>query len=41
MRYVLAILLPPLAMFLSGRVFQGLLCLVLMLTLIGWPIASI
>jgi hypothetical protein len=28
-------------MFLCGKVFQAILCVVLMLTLIGWPIASI
>ncbi len=41
MRYVLAILLPPLAMFFCGKVIQAIFCLILMLTLIGWPVASI
>jgi uncharacterized membrane protein YqaE (UPF0057 family) len=41
MRYLLAILLPPLGMLSVGKVFQAILCLVLMLTLIGWPIAAI
>ncbi|MCS6852677.1 MAG: hypothetical protein NZ700_16090 [Gemmataceae bacterium] len=41
MRYVIAILLPPLGMLLCGRVFQAVLCLVLMLTLIAWPVASV
>ena len=41
MRYLIAILLPPVGMLLCGKVVQAILCLVLMLTLIGWPIASI
>jgi uncharacterized membrane protein YqaE (UPF0057 family) len=40
-RYVIAILLPPLGLLLCGKMFQALLCLLLMLTLIGWPVASI
>ena len=41
MRYLLAILLPPVAMFTVGKPFQAILCLILMLTLIGWPIAAL
>lgn len=41
MRYLLAILLPPVAMFTVGKPFQAILCLVLMMTVIGWPIAAI
>ena len=41
MRYLLAILLPPIAMFTVGKPFQAMLCLVLMITLIGWPIAAL
>jgi uncharacterized membrane protein YqaE (UPF0057 family) len=41
MRYVLAIVLPPVAFFTMGKPFQGILNLVLMVTLIGWPIAAI
>ena len=41
MKYVIAILLPPLGMLLVGRVFQALLCLILMITIIGWPLAAI
>jgi uncharacterized membrane protein YqaE (UPF0057 family) len=41
MRYVLAILLPPLGMFFCGKVFQAILCLLLMLTVIGWPFAAV
>ena len=41
MRYVIAILFPPLGMLLAGRAGQALLCLLLMVTLIGWPIAAI
>jgi uncharacterized membrane protein YqaE (UPF0057 family) len=41
MRYLLAVLVPPLAMALCGKMFQAVVCLILMLTLIGWPVASI
>ena len=41
MRYLLAILLPPIGMLSVGKVFQALLCLILMFTVLGWPFASI
>ena len=41
MSYILAILVPPLACILVGRPTSGVLLAVLMLTLFGWPIASI
>ncbi len=41
MRYLLAIVLPPVAMVTVGKPFQAILCLVLMFTLIGWPLAAI
>jgi uncharacterized membrane protein YqaE (UPF0057 family) len=41
MRYLLAMLLPPLGMLTVGKPFQALLCLVLMVTVIGWPLAAI
>ena len=41
MRYLLALLLPPVAMLTVGKPFQAILCLILMLTLIAWPIAAI
>jgi len=41
MRYLLAIVLPPVAMFTVGKPFQAILCLLLMLTVLGWPIAAI
>ena len=41
MLYLIAIVLPPLGLLLCGRVFQALLCFLLMLTLLGWPIASV
>jgi len=41
MKYVIAILFPPLGMLLAGRGFQALLCLILMITIIGWPLAAI
>ncbi|GGF44459.1 hypothetical protein GCM10007301_00010 [Azorhizobium oxalatiphilum] len=37
----IAVLLPWLALMLRGRVFQGLLCLILQITLIGWLPAAI
>ncbi|OYX63557.1 MAG: SNA family membrane protein [Rhizobiales bacterium 32-66-11] len=36
-----AVLLPWLALILRGRPFQGILCLVLQITLIGWLPAAI
>jgi uncharacterized membrane protein YqaE (UPF0057 family) len=41
MKYVIAILFPPLGMLLAGRGLQALLCLLLMITIIGWPLAAI
>src|SRR6476659_1522729 len=41
MRYLLAIVLPPIGMLSVGKPFQALLCMVLMLTILGWPFASI
>lgn len=41
MRYCLAIVLPPLAILLCGKVFQAAFNFLLMITLIGWPLASI
>lgn len=41
MLYVLAILLPFLAMMLAGHMMQGVICLILQITVIGWPIAAI
>lgn len=41
MKYVLAILLPPLGLLSVGRGGQALACLVLMLTIIGWPLAAV
>lgn len=41
MKYLIAIILPPIGMLLVGKVGQALLCLILMLTVIGWPLAAI
>lgn len=41
MRYLIALLLPPLGMLSVGKAVQAVVCVVLMVTLIGWPIASI
>jgi uncharacterized membrane protein YqaE (UPF0057 family) len=41
MSYLLAILLPPVALFMVGKPFQALLSVVLMLTVIGWIPAAI
>jgi uncharacterized membrane protein YqaE (UPF0057 family) len=40
-RYLLAILLPPIGMLSVGKVFQALLCLILLFTVLRWPFASI
>jgi uncharacterized membrane protein YqaE (UPF0057 family) len=41
MRYVIAILLPPLGMALCGKIVQAIICTLLMLTCVAWPVASI
>lgn len=41
MRYLIAILLPPLGMLSVGKLLEAVLCLLLMLTIIGHPIAAI
>ena len=41
MRYVIAIFFPSIAMLLCGQVLQAVLCFVLHLTVIGWPLATV
>jgi uncharacterized membrane protein YqaE (UPF0057 family) len=41
MKYLLAILLPPLGLLAVGRVGQAVLCLILWITIIGWPLAAL
>ena len=41
MRYLIAVLLPWFAFFTMGKVVQGIICLGLQLTLIGWLPAAI
>ncbi len=41
MRYLIALLLPWVTFFTMGKIFQGILCLILQATLIGWLPASI
>ncbi len=41
MRYLLAILIPPLVFFTMKKPILGALNLLLMVTIIGWPIAAI
>ena len=41
MHVLLALLLPPVGMFICGKVLKSFLCSMLMMTLIGWPIAVI
>jgi uncharacterized membrane protein YqaE (UPF0057 family) len=41
MRYLIALLLPPLGLLLCAKIFQAIFCLLLMITGIGWPLASI
>jgi uncharacterized membrane protein YqaE (UPF0057 family) len=38
---LIAILLPPLGLLLAGKWFQAILSLVLMLTVLGWPVAAV
>jgi hypothetical protein len=40
MRFMLAVLLPWLALFTIGRPFSGIICLILQFTVIGWPPAA-
>src|SRR4051794_25212064 len=41
MRYLIALLLPWLVFFTMGKIVQGILCLILQLTLIGWVPAAL
>ena len=41
MRYLIALLIPCIAFFTMGKVFQGILCIILQFTIIGWLPASI
>lgn len=41
MRLILALLIPPFVFFTIRRPLQGIFCLILWLTLIGWPIAAL
>ena len=41
MRYLIAILLPPLGMLSVGKFLEALICLILMLTVVGHPIAAV
>ena len=41
MRYLIAILLPPVGMLSVGKPLEAVLCLLLMLTIVGHPIAAI
>lgn len=40
MRVLVAVVIPFLAFFTIGRPFAGLFCLLLQLTLLGWPLAA-
>ena len=40
-KYVLAVLIPPLGLLLAGRGGQALICLILWITIIGWPVAAL
>jgi uncharacterized membrane protein YqaE (UPF0057 family) len=41
MKYIVAIVLPPLGMLLVGRVGMAIVCLILQITILGWPLAAI
>jgi uncharacterized membrane protein YqaE (UPF0057 family) len=38
---IVALLLPWLALFMRGRILQGVLCLILQITVIGWLPAAV
>jgi uncharacterized membrane protein YqaE (UPF0057 family) len=40
-RYLIAILLPPIGMLSVGKFVEAVICLILMLTIVGHPIAAI
>jgi uncharacterized membrane protein YqaE (UPF0057 family) len=40
-RYLIAILLPPLGMLSVGKVLEAFICLLLMFTVVGHPIAAV
>jgi uncharacterized membrane protein YqaE (UPF0057 family) len=40
-RYLIAILLPPIGMLSVGKFVEALLCVLLMLTIVGHPIAAV
>lgn len=40
MRYLIALILPPIGMLFCGKVLQAILCVLLMITVLGWPFAS-
>jgi len=41
LRLILALLIPWLQFFTIGKPLSGIICLILQLTVIGWPIAAI
>jgi hypothetical protein len=41
MRYLIALFFPWLTFFTMGKVFQGIICLILQCTLVGWLPATI
>lgn len=41
MRYLLAILLPWISFFTIGQPISAVICLILQITLLGWPIAAL
>ncbi|WP_417430884.1 YqaE/Pmp3 family membrane protein [Kiloniella sp.] len=41
MRLLLALLIPWFQFFTIGRPFAGIICLILQITFIGWPVAAI
>ena len=41
MRLLLAIFLPFVSFFTIGRPITGIVCLILQITLIGWPVAAL
>jgi uncharacterized membrane protein YqaE (UPF0057 family) len=40
-KYLIAIILPPLGMLLVGRIGLAVVCFLLQITILGWPLAAI
>lgn len=41
MRFIIALVLPPLLFLTIGRIFAAIICAILQFSLFGWPVAAI